>query len=33
MALRFYGKGNPVDQCPAVFVDKDSGWIYFQGTR
>jgi hypothetical protein len=31
MALRFYGKGNPMDQCPAVFVDFANNRIYFQG--
>lgn len=31
MALRFYGKGNPVDQCPAVFVDFERNQICFQG--
>lgn len=31
MALRFYGKGNPVDQCPAAFVDFVGKRIFFQG--
>jgi len=31
VALRFYGKGNPVDQCPAVFVDFEYNRILFQG--
>lgn len=31
MTVRFYGKGNPVDQCPAVFVDFENIRILFQG--
>ncbi|MFC4906407.1 hypothetical protein [Actinomadura gamaensis] len=31
MALRFYGKGNPTDQCPAVFWDPAAEHLYFQG--
>ena len=31
MTVRFYGKGNPVDQCPAVFVDFEVNRIFFQG--
>jgi hypothetical protein len=31
VALRFYGKGNPTDQCPAVFWDEATQRFYFQG--
>ncbi|MGQ0777735.1 MAG: hypothetical protein ACT4NY_25560 [Pseudonocardiales bacterium] len=31
MTVRFYGKGNPVDQCPAVFVDFENNRFLFQG--
>lgn len=31
MALVFWGKNNPTDQCPAVFCDPDTGTFYMQG--
>ncbi|QXJ21561.1 hypothetical protein AGRA3207_002424 [Actinomadura graeca] len=33
MALRFYGKGNKTDQCPAVFWHPAPERIYFQGDK
>ena len=31
VTVRFYGKGNPMDQCPAVFVDFENIRFLFQG--
>lgn len=31
MALVFFGKNNPNNQCPAVHVDPTTGTFYMQG--